>query len=73
MWSVIFSIYADSEHPHREKLVERLRAPLPKDFAAVAFLDLVNVLAREQKETAHPFDTKAGHALLRGWLASTEE
>jgi hypothetical protein len=73
LWSVVFEVYDFEDHPHRADLVNALRDPLPKGFAAVAYLNLVNTLARENKITGHPFDNPSGHKLLQGWLTSKKE
>jgi hypothetical protein len=73
LWSVIFGIVSKDEHPWQTDVVEALRDPLPEDFAAVAYLDLSNTLARSGKLARHPFDTEAGLARLRAWLLDPDE
>jgi len=68
MWSVIFeqlNIPWLVEH-----FTEQLRDPLPEGFAAVAFLDFVNRLAREESLEYHPFNTPQGVRRLESWLSS---
>ncbi len=71
MWEIVFGVYADEGHPLGAAFIDALRDPLPTDFAAVAYLDLVNAAAREKRLTAHPFDTPDGHARLEAWLADS--
>jgi hypothetical protein len=66
LWSVIFQSIHD-EHPLRPELLEALREPLPSGFAAAAYLDFANTLAREGP-LDHPFDSAHGHAMLESWL-----
>lgn len=68
MWEIVFGVYADEGHPLGAAFVDALRDPLPADFAAVAYLDLVNAAAREGRLEAHPFDTEEGRARLEAWL-----
>lgn len=71
MWSVVFGIMGD-DHPFAGQLVDALRNPLPKNFVAVAFLDLCNSLAIANKLHDHPFGTEEGISQLRVWLQSTD-
>ncbi|AMV27074.1 hypothetical protein VT84_21915 [Gemmata sp. SH-PL17] len=71
MWEIVFGVFADEGHPLSTELIDRLRDPLPTDFAAVAYLDLVNAAAREKRLDAHPFDTEEGHKRLETWLADS--
>jgi hypothetical protein len=73
LWSILLEVYARKDHPHRSELVESLRDPLPRGFAAVAYLDLTNTMAREGALLSHPFDTQAGHSLMRAWLSAQSE
>jgi hypothetical protein len=61
----------EDKHPHMGWLIETLSEPLPSGFAAVAYLDLVNKLARENQIFAHPFDTAEGRDRLRSYLTCT--
>ncbi|HEY1188643.1 MAG TPA: hypothetical protein VGE74_13400, partial [Gemmata sp.] len=72
MWEIVFGVYAEEGHPLGAELVDRLRDPLPTDFAAVALLDLANAMARDQRLTAHPFDTGDGHQRLELWLTDSD-
>jgi hypothetical protein len=72
MWEVVFGVYAEEGHPLASKVIEELRDPLPEDFAAVAYLDLVNAAARENGLKDHPFDTPEGHKQLEEWLADSD-
>jgi hypothetical protein len=72
LWEVIFQIIADEDHPARVYVCEALAEPLPRGFAAIAYLDLANVLAREEAIQSHPFDTAEGLALLNTWLTDPE-
>jgi hypothetical protein len=72
LWSVIFGqIAADDEA--FEVVHAALCEPLPRGFAAVAYLDACNSRCREEKLAKHPFDTPEGHSMLRGWLTGDEE
>lgn len=71
MWETVFGVYADEGHPLGPDLIEKLRDHLPTEFAAVAYLDLVNASAREKRLAAHPFDTEEGHKRLEAWLADS--
>jgi hypothetical protein len=71
LWAVVFQTI-DDEHPLRDALLDALRDPLPQGFAAIAYLDFANSLARGQS-LSHPFDAPAGHAMLEGWLAGRDE
>ena len=73
LWSVIFDIVASEDHPWQAQIVEALRDPLPRGFAGIAYLDLVNGLARAGHLERHPFDSEPGSALLSGWLSSRDE
>lgn len=68
LWSEVLRAYED-EHPEVDVL---LASPLPDGFAAVAFLDLANVLAIEGRLDHHPFDTEAGCARLERFLESAD-
>ncbi len=72
MWEIVFGVYADEGHPLGTDLVDKLRDPLPTEFAAIAYLDLVNAVAREKRLATHPFDTEVGHKRLEAWLADSE-
>ena len=69
MWSVLFSVF-DETHPYRSAVANRLRAPIPEGVIGVAYLDLVNTMAREGYLGRHPFDTPEGIARLREWLTT---
>ncbi len=71
MWEIVFGVYADEGHPLTTALIDKLRDPLPTEFAAVAYLDLVNDAAREKRIDAHPFDTEEGHNRLEAWLVDS--
>lgn len=72
MWEVVFGVYAEEGHPLAGELIDQLRDPLPTDFAAVAYLDLVNAAARDKRLTSHPFDTEEGHKRLEAWLTDSD-
>lgn len=72
MWDVVFGLFGEENHPQSVALVEALRDPLPTEFAAVAYLDLCNALARGDRLKKHPFDTAAGRARLETWLADSD-
>lgn len=72
MWEVVFGLFGEEQHPHSVALADALRDPLPTDFAAVAYLDLCNTLARADRLKKHPFDTAAGREKLEAWLADSD-
>lgn len=72
LWSVIFEIVARDEHPWSAPLLDALRDPLPGGFAAVAYLDFANTIARAGNPVTHPFDTTAGRAQLQAWLTDPD-
>ena len=72
LWEVVFGLFGEENHPHSLDLVEQLRDPLPDAFAAVAFLDLANTLARQNRLKRHPFDTPAGRKRLEAWLTDSD-
>lgn len=72
LWEVIFQVFSDEEHPARIYVCESLADPLPRGFAAVAYLDFANGLAREESIESHPFDTPEGLELLGAWLVDRE-
>ncbi|WP_145055935.1 hypothetical protein [Lignipirellula cremea] len=70
LWSVVFQqIEVEWLEGY---LTEHLRDPLPDGFAAVAFLDFVNRLARQEKLEYHPFNTPQGVRRLENWLATND-
>lgn len=71
LWEVIFRTF-DAQHPLRLTLCDRLRAPLPKGFAGIAYLDFANTLAREGFIDDHPFDTSEGIDRLGGLLRNSD-
>ncbi len=72
MWTPAF--YAiDAENPLTQQLIDRLRDPLPTQFARVVFLDKCNALAIEGHLSSHPFASVEGLAALEQWLASTKQ
>jgi len=70
-WSQVLSVLQPG-HPQRFYVAEKLRSPLPEGFLGVAYLDLVNALAREGQFEQHPFDTGPGTLKLWDWLASPD-
>jgi hypothetical protein len=73
LWSVIFGIVGDADHPWRSQLIDALRDPLPEGFVAVAYLDMSNTFARAGEHPPHPFATPAGLRQLSAWLTETDE
>lgn len=71
LWSVVFATF-DANHPYRHALLNALRDPLPERFAAVAYLDFANAVAREGYVGDHPYNTPAGRDRLRGWLSDAD-
>lgn len=72
LWSVIFQIVSDNQHPWQTDIVDGVRDPLPDGFRAVTYLELCNAFARSGKLAHHPFDTEAGLAMLQAWLHDKE-
>lgn len=70
-WATVFRGFR-ARHPYTERLLGELGRELPSGFAAVAFLDLANALARAGKLARHPFDSEPGCALLRAFLAERD-
>lgn len=73
LWSVVFHIIDEEQHPWRADLIDALRDPLPRGFVGVAYLDLANSMARSGTLTDHPFDTREGHIELERWLSDRDE
>ena len=71
LWMVIFEQLGDQD-PLLPDLIERLSDPLPEGFVAIAFLDWVNRLTREEVIGEHPFDSYEGLKKLRNWLRSSQ-
>lgn len=71
MWDVVFGLFGEENHPQAAALADALRDPLPTHFAAVAYLDLCNMLARRELLPKHPFDTAAGREKLEAWLTDS--
>ncbi len=71
LWPVIFATY-DANHPYRRALLNRLREPLPRRAAGLAYLDFANTAAREGFTGEHPFNTEDGRARLQRWLSERD-
>lgn len=73
-WSVVFG---SMEHCRemRVQVCRQLTDPLPRGFAAVAFLDMANGTwindTPHVAEVLHPFDSEEGSERLESWLTSS--
>jgi hypothetical protein len=72
-WRDAFGLFAEPNHPHGAAFVEALRDPPPDRPAGVLLLELANVLVRQGRLAAHPFDTPAGRTRLAEWLAADDD
>ncbi len=73
LWTVILGLVAEDDHPWTADLVRTCAEPLPSGFAAVAFVDMTNAVARADRLSSHPFDSGAGRTLLEAWLSDRDE
>lgn len=71
LWSIVLNMLAQHEQAAAH-LIAGLNGHLPTGFAGVAYLDMCNVCCRESGLTPHPFDTPAGHDVLKQHLRGPE-
>jgi len=71
LWFAVFQLYVNSELSLQ--MVDALRDLGSHQLILIAYLDVVNKIAREGMLKDHPFDTEDGIQLLRSWLTCEDK
>ncbi len=72
MWTVILGAFAEPDAPQTRCLIDLIGSDLPSGFAGVAYLDVVNRLARETGLEPHPFASEQGIKRLKALLTDED-
>ncbi len=71
LWLRVLSIGGES-YTSWSRVLEKLRNPLPRGLAGLAYLEFANALARANEGMQHPFDTQEGRNRLAEFLQEQE-